>query len=190
MRISAPCCGNSMSFSATGSMAIAWTRKSSAGGRFPRRRMPIFPAERRFDGGECGFCRQNANPTASNGRSGGKMAIRRGRISIFPGKWRFDGRRKPVLSGKWRFDACGSDVFSAERPFPPGGRAVFSTERGFRAEREAVFWPGGRFPPGRRRSLRNSDCFIRTSPGQVIAVLTAGRFERQRRGTCQPRATP
>ena len=111
------------------------------------------PQEAVFPAVECGFCRQNANPTASNGRSGGKMAFRRGRISIFPGKWRFDGRGKPVLSGKWRFDACGSDVFSAERPFPPGGRAVFSAERGFRAGREAVFWPGGRFPPGRRRSF-------------------------------------
>ena len=29
-----------------------------------------------------------------------------------------------------------------------------------------------------------------TTEGQVIDVFTAAGFERQRRGTCQPRATP
>lgn len=161
--------------------------------------MPVFPAEWRFDGVESTFCRQNANPTASNRRSGGRMVIRRGRISVLPGEWRSDGRGKPVFPAECQFDGGGLALrrpkggpVRRERPFrravagsPPGKRGSADGKplrRGRRRvpSREAAF--DGWATQSRRQAADSSP--PNRCPAGGRAVVRDGVWKPQ----CRPRS--
>ena len=146
---------------------------------FRRRRIQVLPAKCQSDGVESAFRRQNGDPTRSNQRFPGKMAIRRA------GEARFFGRM-PIRRGgigifltECRFDGGGSGVFLAEGRFDGGGSGVFLAEGRFDRGERAFRWRKGG-PARRGVTFRRVEAG--SPPGQWRPPLQTGFPHRGKRG--------
>ena len=168
---------------------------------FRRRRIQVLSAKCQSDGVESAFRRQNGDPTRSNQRFPGKMAIRRagearffdrmpirrGGIGIFLTECRFDGGGSGVFLAEGRFDAGGTDVFSTEGRFDRGERA-FRWRKGGLARRGVTFRrveagsPPGQWRPPLQTGFPHRGSGVWTAEGGLSRQAAVGFAAKGRSG--------